>query len=220
MKVKIGPHPKYYTIFNICDALKYVGLSEDRCESIAEKLSWKKWIDSSLSLLNRRKRKIKVKIDKYDTWNLDNTLAHIILPSLIQLRETKHGSGFIDLEDVPERLRYTETEDWDPQKVFDFYKDDNYSKDHFCNVHTRYDWAISEMIWAFQQLLDDNWEDRYWTVKPEIDFSNYPEDDGEIAKPIRWSTRGECDWEGRRKHQERIDYGLYLFGKYYQTLWD
>lgn len=220
MKVVIGPYPDFYTAYSICDKLKYLGVSENRRDAISEKLSKVKWISFLFSLVNNRKRKIKVKIHKYDTWDLYTTLAHITLPALIQLRETKHGSGMIDLEDVPERLRYTETEDWDPQEVFDFYKDDNYSKDHFCNVHTRYDWAISEMIWAFQQLVNDNWEDRYWTVQPEIDFTIYPEDEGKESKPIRWKTHGECDWEGLRKHRERIDYGLYLFGKYYQTLWD
>ena len=46
-------------------------------------------------------RNIKVHIDPYDTWNMDSTLSHIILPMLIQVRETKHGSPVIDDEDVP-----------------------------------------------------------------------------------------------------------------------
>lgn len=32
-----------------------------------------------------------IKIDKYDTWNMDNMLAKIILPMLKQLKATKHG---------------------------------------------------------------------------------------------------------------------------------
>lgn len=220
MKVTIGPYINYYSIYKICDSLQVFGLSEDKCDAIAEKLSNVKWIDGIFSLINNRKRKIKVKIHKYDTWNLDDTLAHIILPCLVQLKEHKHGSGIVDLEDVPERLRYTETEDWDSQRCFDFYNDDTYPKDKFCDVHTRFDWVLSEMIWAFQQLVDDNWEDQYWKVQPEIDLSVYPEDEGKLTVPIRWKTHGECDWEGRRKHQERINNGLYLFGKYYQDLWD
>mgnify|MGYP003634814336 CR=1 FL=1 len=34
---------------------------------------------------------IKVKIDKWDTWSMDHTLAHIILPMLVQLKATNHG---------------------------------------------------------------------------------------------------------------------------------
>ena len=36
-------------------------------------------------------RKVDIKIESFDTWNLDSTLALIILPALIQLKETKHG---------------------------------------------------------------------------------------------------------------------------------
>ena len=37
------------------------------------------------------KQKTSVKIHNYDTWSMDCTLAHIILPMLKQLKETKHG---------------------------------------------------------------------------------------------------------------------------------
>lgn len=35
-------------------------------------------------------QKVSVKIDKWDTWNMDTTLAYIILPMLKQLKETSH----------------------------------------------------------------------------------------------------------------------------------
>jgi hypothetical protein len=35
-------------------------------------------------------QKISVKINKWDTWNMDVTLAHIIHPMLVQLKETKN----------------------------------------------------------------------------------------------------------------------------------
>ena len=54
-----------------------------------------------------RKQKITVRIDKYDTWSMDHTLAPIILPMLKQLKETKHGSPWTNDEDVPEELRST-----------------------------------------------------------------------------------------------------------------
>tara|TARA_R110002153_G_scaffold182916_1_gene336175 strand:- start:326 stop:745 length:420 start_codon:yes stop_codon:yes gene_type:complete len=37
------------------------------------------------------KQKISVRIDSYDTWSMDHTLAHIVLPMLVQLKETQHG---------------------------------------------------------------------------------------------------------------------------------
>jgi hypothetical protein len=159
-----------------------------------------------------------VKIDSYDTWNMDGTLSPIILPMLKQLKATKHGSGYIDLEDVPEHLRGTSTEEWDAQDTFDFYKE---NIPEGVDIHVRYDWALDEMIWTFEQLQPDNdWEDQYWIRKPEFDFTKHPEDEGKEVLPIRWKQKGEVDWEGRNKHQERINNGLRLFGKYYQTLWD
>ena len=39
------------------------------------------WVES------KKQRKIKVRIDPYDTWSMDDTLAHIILPMLKQLQQ-------------------------------------------------------------------------------------------------------------------------------------
>ena len=137
-----------------------------------------------------------VKIDYYDTWNMDSTLTPIILPMLKQLRDTKHGSGFVDLEDVPEDMRYTNTEDYYDQKTFDFYHEPDLQKIQ-CDIHDRWDWVLDEMIFAFEKITDDNWENQFWS-----------------------KDNRECDWNGRKKIQDRINNGLYLFGKYYQNLWD
>jgi hypothetical protein len=48
-----------------------------------------------------------VKIDRWDTWSMDSTLAQIVLPMLRQLQDTKHGAPFVDDDDVPEHLRST-----------------------------------------------------------------------------------------------------------------
>ena len=37
------------------------------------------------------KQRTSIKIHNYDTWSMDSTLAPIILPMLVQLKETKHG---------------------------------------------------------------------------------------------------------------------------------
>jgi hypothetical protein len=104
-------------------------------------------------------------------------------------------------------------------KVFDFYNDNDTSKQKLmCNIHTRYGWVLDEMIWTFEQLCDEDWEQQYWITNPEFDLSEYPEDEGKKIIPVRWKVKGKCDWEGRSKHEERIDNGLRLFGKYYQTL--
>lgn len=153
-----------------------------------------------------------VKIDKWDTWSMDNTLAMIIVPMLKQLKETTHGSPFVDDEDVPEELRSTSA----PPKEDESDVDDNH--------HERWQWALGEMIWAFENILDDNAFEMYSTgvydYKPEAcewDEKGKPT----MYKMVQGSNHtAEFDEEGFKKHQDRISKGTYLFGKYYRCLWD
>jgi len=84
---------------------------------------------------------VEVHIDKWDTWSMDHTLAPIILPMLIQLKQTTHGAPNVDLEDVPEGLRPTNTEEW--QKLY------NETGDTDDKFFERWDWVLDEMIYAF-----------------------------------------------------------------------
>lgn len=140
---------------------------------------------------DRQEQKIDVKLDPWDTFSADKTLAHIIVPMLKQLRDTKHGSPVVDDDDVPEHLRCPK--DFKPSDSGDV--DDNFFK--------RWDWVLDEMIWAFEQYLpDESWDMKYVTF-------NYKT--SEIVK---------IDKEGRKAHQERMDNGRRLFAKYYESLWD
>ena len=65
-----------------------------------------------------------VKIDRWDTWSMDYTLSHIIVPMLKQLKETKHGAPFTDDEDAPEELKSTSA----PPKENDWDTDENHFK--------------------------------------------------------------------------------------------
>lgn len=168
----------------------------------------------------KKKRKIKVKIDDWDTWSLDATLAIIILPMLKQLKATHHGSGYIELEDVPEEMRYNQSEEYDAQSTFEFYHEDGVEKKE-CDVHTRYAWFLDELIWTFEQLQPDcDWEDQYRSG--EIDFRFEPcEDNPNLSQLVRGSNdTHKVDYAGMEAHQARISNGLRLFGKYFQTLWD
>lgn len=168
-----------------------------------------------------RPRVVDVKIDYWDTWSMDSTLAPIILPMLKQLRDTKHGSPMVDMEDVPEYMRTTTTEDWDSQKVFDFYRED---EPEGYDVHKRWDWVLNEMIFAFEHLADDSWENQYYSG--EIDINQVPCDWNEDGTPRLYTTEHgpnhtyKCDYEGIIKVYTRIDNGLRLFGKYFRHLWD
>ena len=83
-----------------------------------------------------------VKIDKWDTWNMDGTLAQIIVPMLKQLKATTHGAPYVDDADVPEELRSTSA----PPKKSKWDVDDNHFK--------RWEYVLDEMIFAFEQSID------------------------------------------------------------------
>ena len=103
------------------------------------------------------KQRTSIKIHNYDTWGMDHTLAPIILPMLVQLKETKHGAPMVDMKDVPKELRatkaqqnkYAEGGDVDPK--------------HF----ERWDYIMDEMIWAFEQKCRDDWQSYYY------DYNNW-----------------------------------------------
>ena len=85
------------------------------------------------------KQKIRVRIDNYDTWSMDHTLAPIILPMLVQLKATKHGAPMVDMEDVPKELRATKAQQ------NKYAKGGDVDPKHF----ERWDWIMNEMIYAF-----------------------------------------------------------------------
>jgi len=168
------------------------------------------WIDS------KKKRKVQVRIDRWDTWSMDHTLAHIVLPMLEQLKASKHGAPFVDDKDVPKHLRSTSApplsqEDKDCGAVDDL---------HF----QRWDWVLDEMIFAFRSKLDDDWEAQF--TSGTIDWGSKVTEFDENGKPKLYElVRGpndtyKIDWKGRKAYQKRISNGFRLFGKYYENLWD
>lgn len=151
-----------------------------------------------------------IRIDPWDTWSMDVTLAKIIVPMLHQLKATKHGSP-------GELVEFQQTSNCGRQRCFAFYAEDDELA--WAEGHKHWGEILDHMIWSFEQLLCD-WEAQYWIQHPEIDFTDYPEDEGKELTPVRWKVEGKCDWAGMAKHQERINEGLKLFGIYYQGLWD
>jgi hypothetical protein len=221
MYVKIGPYINWVGPYQLADMI-FFWVKKYPEEELVNRWDYKlhdkfgTWLASTWVadfcqwIQDFRKRKIEVRIDSYDVWSMDSTLTPIILPMLKKLKEVKHRSGFIDLEDVPVSMRYTDTEEWDPQQTFEFYREPNLQNVK-CDIHTRYEWVLNEMIWAFEQLNDDDWEDQYWTTHT---------DESKTSKPLCWKIKGEFDFEGMQKHRDRIQNGVRLFGKYFQTLWD
>jgi hypothetical protein len=151
-------------------------------------------------------REIKVELDPYDTWSLDHTLALIIHPLLVQLKETNHGCPYTDDEDVPENLRSTaaapKENEWDTD-----------------NLHeARWDWIMAEMIWAFEQNTFDD-EDLFHhntdNLSMKMDGGKLVFGKEDPSKPAHY-----FDSAAYAVHQARKQNGRRLFAKYYEALWD
>jgi len=144
-------------------------------------------------------RKISVKIDKWDSWNADHSLALIAAPLLVQLKETKHGSPNVDDTDVPEHLRSTAA----PTKVNEWDTDDNW--------HPRWDYVMNEMIYAMQEIANYKEGSNIFWDHSEVDEST------DVMQQIRAT---KVDDEGLEAYNNRVQKGCELFGKYFQALWD
>ena len=140
-----------------------------------------------------------VKIDQWDTWSMDYSLSFIVVPMLKQLKVTKHGAPFTDDEDSPEVLKSTSA----PPKENDYDTDENHFK--------RWDWILNEMIWAFEQNLDDKSEEKFF------DHTEWDEKEKDFGKNLH---KIKIDQPGLKAHQDRKANGFRLFGKYYSGLWD
>ena len=189
-------------------------------ENFLEKLEDSiQWVYNGINWLvfDRLERKTKIKIHPYDTWCVTSTLSPIILPMLIQLKEQKQGAPFVDIEDVPESLRPTEEE-------IEQYKKDGTTDDKFFD---RWDYIIDCMIFSFENLANDDWEEQFYSGEHDIkwiplDKDDQPceEDEAEFWQMSKTDKDTfEVDYEGMKEYSARIDKGLMLFGKYFRNLW-
>jgi hypothetical protein len=147
-----------------------------------------------------------IKIDRYDTWSMDHTLADIILPMLKQLKETKHGAPCTDDSDVPEYLRshmaQPKEHEWDTDSL------------HFM----RWDWILDEMIWAFEQKVADDAESQFFDhsayEKDKVPVRDWLADMENRVNKTRYDKEGHEAWTARKAN------GFRLFGRYFENLWD
>ena len=178
---------------------------------------------------SRKNKAETIIIDDFDVWNLDHTLALIIVPALKVLKKKKQGAPFVKNEDVPKHLRAAdEGTTYEEALVEMGYTLSEETKDagggdtdkHYFD---RWDWVLDEMIWAFQQKLED-WEESYYSGETDVNWIKIKEKDEE-GEDMYEMVNGpnhtfEVDMEGTKKHQTRIDNGIMLFAKYFGALWD
>lgn len=232
MKVKIGKYIHWYTTQRAENAYlewrhkKYAWDVDDRDYDWIDRTvikildGWQTVLHHTVNRIqDRRKQKIQVHVDPWDVWNADSTLAHIILPVLEQLKETKQGAPFVDNEDVPKNLRATKKEMKETEET-----------GHIDDKHfARWDYILDAMIWSFREMAEDKpGEEEFFTGKSDIKWTPVDEDGNEVSEEDRKYYRmdkgpndtSKIDMEGLKAYEKRIDFGLRMFGKYFRGLWN
>lgn len=218
MRVKIGPYRHRWTselhtnyMNRKYGRVEWDGENRTKFEELLEKVEDAfQWVYNATinKILDKRSyQRVHVKINKWDTWSMDHTLSYIIVPMLKQLQETKHGSPWVDDEDVPENIRSTSAPKLTKREIETGHLDEFH--------HDRWEWVLNEMIWAFEQKTRDDWEGDYYKYEhfePNKESKDWSE---QIGMKLIWEDR-----EGREAHQKRMSNGFKLFGKYYECLWD
>jgi hypothetical protein len=146
-----------------------------------------------------------VVIDDYDVWNMSDNLALIILPMLKKLQENKQGSPHVDDEDVPNRIKSINASP----------KEHEHDTDDF--FFDRWNYVLDEMIWAFEQIVDENNDSQFHTGGHSFKFE--PIEGTELSRFVADPTH-RFDSDAYIAHHARITRGTTLFGKYFQALWD
>jgi hypothetical protein len=147
-----------------------------------------------------------IKIDYWDLWGFDCSIAQVIYPALIKIKEKKHGTPMSFFDHVPdERLHQTTDED---NKI----------------AEQKWEDTLDQMIWSFGELVNDNFnEPNYllkleWKFKPveghpglsELDTPKHTEDEEKLIEQWRVDTK---------TYHDRMQKGFELFGKHFQSLW-
>lgn len=83
---------------------------------------------------------IRVEIHHYDTWSMDYTLAPIIYPMLLQLKDTKQGIPLVDAEDVP----------WECTPITMGAQ----TEEHIGEMEKRWNYVLDVMLFSFDKMAN------------------------------------------------------------------
>lgn len=160
---------------------------------------------------NSGERKISIHVDKWDSWNADETIARIAVPVLKQLRETKQGYPIVDWEDTP----YSKDE-WNflNEAYCTNEISDEVSEIRSAKIQAAWEHVLDMMIYALECCYTD-WEAKYFDFSKTEDML-----DDLITDTAAFLQNIKYDHEGRMAEEERIQQGLMWFGKYFRALWD
>jgi len=167
MKINIGPYREWVGPYQIAEILCFWANPIVDEYGVKHRPDWvsdfgkfltETWVlDVCNWVEEKKKRKVKIRMDRYDTWSMDGTLALIIVPMLKQLRETKHG---YPAEFCTDDMMYGDQMRFEGEG-FEYEEDAGMLE---------WNKALDEMIWAFEQVNVD-WEEQYQSG--EIDLHTF-----------------------------------------------
>lgn len=154
MKVHIGPYVNWVGPYQIAEKIlfwkdkykddvvhdfgKWLATTSSGDDSWLTKFC--QWIHS------KKKRKVEIKVHKYDTWDVDSTLSPIIFAVLTEFAKEVPSTAMVDKADVPESLHSTYGE---------YSENDGGMSAAFS--HEAWLYVLNEMIYAF----DPEWDNKY-----------------------------------------------------------
>lgn len=206
MRVKIGDYTTWFGPYHLAEAICFWA---PKAKDEFEREDFPEWVDKFGDWIAKtpianflqwiydvKERKIKVKVDEWDLYSADHTLALVILPVLKEYRKSKRYGIPMNLD-----ISYIPLDDEGEEKMMQ-------------------DWnnILDKMIWSFEQIINSEANlDDFWIEKP--DFDNCEKCSDFIDK-INSGSGGRYDYEARKAYDDKIQEGLDLFGKHFRSLWD
>ena len=148
MRVYLGPFRHGITGKHLLWRLRWFGISPEKIHDIDHWLSStrfgvvRRWITAK----TKRERTVRIKIHEWDTWDVAHTLAHIVVPLLIQFRDGPFGPS----NDCPQTWKHDA-----PDEFRDGGSDGGANAEGEFDFHLeRWEWIVDEMIWALTRVRD------------------------------------------------------------------
>jgi hypothetical protein len=139
------------------------------------------------------RRKIKVRIHKYDLWSLDDTFAHIILPAMKKYKKKIRGV---------------------PSCMFENADDERWEE-----AEKKWEDILDCIIWSMEETINEkNDPGGLEKMKRTV----VKDKDGSKSVQFSWENEADREEyrKNRKEYDERLQKGYDLFGKHFSHFWN
>ena len=138
MKANIGPYVNYIGPYQIAEKFFFwLDKTDPLVLSLGKRLKNNLFLEAICKwVYQKRTRKIEIKFENYDFYNLSHTLALIILPALQEMKE--YCFFYVSDTDVPQLILQECS-----------HLNDETRSNFKCQ------WLMNEFIWTFEKIIED-----------------------------------------------------------------